>query len=187
MAIGDHSLRPPKTRAQRLLGLCRYFSFSALAEVFVINLISLIPLGAIGLIAAEKSKTSGSIFEVLGIVLLSVSGGQLFLYCFSSLASVLWIVWDSGARPIRILIGPIALMLLVYTTLLLGVDPQMVSLTNPSIIKSSFYVYTIGVLLHFFVLSVSKASPPSIEYTLETEASALNSRVDELMKDSPNG
>ncbi len=78
-------------------------------------------------------------------------------------------------------------MLLVYATLLLGVDPRMVSLTNPSIIKSSFYVYAIGVLLHFFVLSVSKASPPSVEDTLEAEANELNARVDGLMKDQPNG
>ena len=64
--------------------------------------------------------------------------------------------------------------------LLVGVDPQMISLTNATIIKSSYYIYTVSLLLHYLVLSVKDAEPPTIAAAIDDGVDLLNERVDTL-------
>jgi hypothetical protein len=59
----------------------RYLSLNVFVEVIVTSLISLIPLGAIGLIAFVKSNSDGGLSALISAILKPLSTGQLFLYC----------------------------------------------------------------------------------------------------------
>jgi hypothetical protein len=58
----------------------------------------------------------------------------------------------------------------------------MVSMTNPTIINSSYYVYLMSITLHFFVLSSTKALPPTISETIKADVSILETGVSDLEK-----
>jgi hypothetical protein len=158
----------------------RYLSLSAFLEVTVTTALSLVPLLAIGLVAFVKNTTGTSLVDAL---FEPVNRGQLFLYCFSTLATVLWLIFYDSGQLSRITIGPLVVILILYVVLLLGVDPQMTSLTNPTIIESSYYIYTISVFLHLIILSIKNAKPPSVDEAIESGVGNLEANVDALARE----
>jgi hypothetical protein len=169
--------RPSGWAAPLVRSARRYILVAVFIEVVVTAALSLFPLLAIGFVAFVKS---GDTANPLDVILSPLSSGQLFLYCFSTLAVVLWIVFSDTGKMSRITIGPVTLLLILYTTLIIGVDPQITNLTNRTLITTSYYVYVISVVLHYIVLSIKNAKPPSVEETLETAVDQLASGVDQL-------
>ncbi len=155
----------------------RYWSISVVWEVFVVSCLSLIPLLAIGFVSfVNDGKETG----LLTAILEPLGRGQLYLYSFSVLASVVWIVISDLGPTARKIIGPISVLLLVYVILLLGISPEMNNLGNKVILSYSVYVYAASILLYLFSLLIKGAKPPLPEEVFMDGVNTLRDQVSNL-------
>lgn len=155
----------------------RYLNILVFVEVLVITAISLVPLFAIGAVAFVNDGQGG---DFVGIFLKPISNGQLYLYCFSTLATVLWLAIIAKSLLLRVVIVPTVVLLVLFVALLLGVDPQLNSLRNVTIIKLSYYLYAFSVLLYLLVLSIKNAEGPPVTQSIDRGVDTLAARIQEM-------
>jgi len=123
--------------------LTRFFSsrahhVHAFEEVFVVSVVSIVPLGLLPFIASKKSDAEAP-FNLQNAIWTAISSGQLFLYSFAMLGMIIWLsVEDVSSKPFPprkyfILVAILAafLCLLVYES-----DPGLSKPLNPVVVKS---------------------------------------------------
>ena len=157
--------------------LRRYWTISIIWEVIVVTGLSLIPLLAIGFVSFVQDGSRTDLFAAL---LEPLGRGQLYLYSFSVLASVIWLVIADLGPTARKVVGPTAVILLIYIILLLGISPEMNNLGNKMIVSYSIYVYTMSVLLYLCSLLIKSARPPLPEETFDVGVDKLQQSVEKL-------
>lgn len=149
-------------------------------EVFVVTIFSLIPL-VISALAHNAGKENYQ-FEITPIIQSSFGGGQLFLYSFSLIGTLIWLSfvrWDIPRIAPRIVIGLIVVVTGFLITSLAGIDPTLSNIKNPFLIDVSYYIYFATILTYYLLLFFCKIEPPSPE-------ESLNKGSNDLMQDYRN-
>lgn len=151
----------------------------AFAEVFVVSVVSIVPLLLLPFITSVKASAETP-FDLMTTIWTAISSGQLYLYSFAMLGMIIWLsVEDVSSKPFpprkyfvvaAILSG--FLCLLVY-----GSDPSLSKPLNPVVVRISVWIYC-GYLLMYYVLLVFKMlrAPPF--------GDTVNSEVDSLISQS---
>jgi hypothetical protein len=65
-----------------------------------------------------------------------------------------------------------------------GIDPTFSTIKNKAIVALSQYCYAICIILYLLLILISKAEPPSVKETMETQAKGL---IDKARNEIGNG
>lgn len=147
----------------------------AFEEVAYVSLFSLFPLLMLPVIENVKSRgsVSGSTFWE------AISAGQLYLYSFSLLGTVMWLNAKDKKENVSFtprkwletcLLFPAFLILIIYSN-----DPALSKPLSSFLVKTSIAVYLLYTLLYYIHLVFDKLPTMSLE-------EAINSDVNELIR-----
>jgi hypothetical protein len=165
---------------KRTLPTWLFHIFTALYEVLFVTICGLLPfLFAVLRFNYSSEKT----FEISAVFKEAFSGGQIYLYAFSMLGSLVWISlldWRKPYRGMRSAIGGIVVLIGLTVTALGGIDPSFSKIGNPLIIDLSYYCYGLFIFLWFLLLLLDKEPPPSFNSTMRSEANDLAQRARNL-------
>ena len=166
-----------------LFWLTRFFSsrayhVRAFEEVFVVSVVSIVPLGLLPFIASMKADPSAP-FDLGATIWAAISSGQLFLYSFAMLGMIIWLsVEDVSSKPFPprkyfIVVAVLAafLCMLVYES-----DPGLSRPLNPVIVKISIWIYCGYLGMYYALLVFKMARAPSLEETVNAEVGDLINR-----------
>jgi hypothetical protein len=147
----------------------------AAAEVAVVILFGIFPF-VVAVVRYNMVNNVSDAFEFATTFNDSFSGGQLYLYAFSLFGTLMWLSFFNWAIPYyksRLFIAAIVLIIGFLIVAMGGVDPTFSTIKNKSIVKLSYYCYAICIVLYLLLLLISKAEPPSVNETTETQAQSL--------------
>jgi hypothetical protein len=152
------------------------------AEVLIVTVVGIVPFV---LAVLRHNATNGKVteFDIRSVFVSSFSGGQLYLYAFSLLGTLLWLSvfkWTVPQRAYKWILGLIVTLVGFLIAALGGIDPTFSTINNAAIVRLSFYCYGIFVIIYFLLLIGEKEKPPSARATLRDEASALVSKLNNL-------
>lgn len=161
----------------------KYFSnFSAHVqaayEVLTTAIFSLIPF-AIAYINASVKLPGGKFITFTEIV----GRGQVFLLSYALYGTIFWLAFgrsETARHGARIFLGLIATLLIFPVVGLLGVDPTFSNILNQSIVKISYYLYFILIIVNYLLLFYMKIDPPEPEELYEREAKGMREKYKEM-------
>ncbi|WJR79645.1 hypothetical protein [Bradyrhizobium sp. NP1] len=151
----------------------------ALAEVVVVVFFGILPF-IVAVIRYNVVNNVSDVFEYTTTFNDSFSGGQLYLYAFSLFGTLMWLSFFNWTIPFyksRILIAAIVIVVGLLIVAMGGIDPTFSTIKNKSVVKLSHYCYAICIILYLLLLLISKAEPPSVNETTESEARSLMARA----------
>jgi hypothetical protein len=157
--------------------LRRVFSISCAWEVLISAAISLVPLLAAAVVELRFAPDGQ---ELLSTILKPFGGGQLFIYGFSVLAVVFLILNDTSIKKLRKIALPITVFCMIMIGIYIGADPKNTDLANRQIVSSSYYFYLLCLIIHYLVLSFSRAIPPQFQETMDDGVDRLDRQSREL-------
>jgi hypothetical protein len=99
--------------------------FESFAEVFIVTLIGIAPF-LLAVIRHNAINGKGSEFDIGTVFVSSFSGGQLYLYAFSMLGTLLWLSifkWTVPLRAYRWILALIVILIGFLIVALGGIDP----------------------------------------------------------------
>jgi hypothetical protein len=147
----------------------------AVAEVAVVILFGIFPF-IVAVIRYNVVNNASDAFEFITTFNDSFSGGQLYLYAFSLFGTLMWLSFFNWTIPYyksRLFVAAIVIIIGFLIVAMGGIDPTFSTIKNKSIVKLSHYCYGICIILYLLLLSISKAQPPSVNETMETQAKSL--------------
>lgn len=147
----------------------------AAAEVAVVVFFGIFPF-IVAVVRYNMVNNASDAFEFATTFNDSFSGGQLYLYAFSLFGTLMWLSFFNWTIPFyksRIFVAGIVLIIGLLIVAMGGIDPTFSTIKNKSIVKLSHYCYAICIALYLILLLISKAQPPSVNETTETEAKSL--------------
>jgi hypothetical protein len=147
----------------------------AAAEVIVVVLFGIFPF-IVAVVRYNVVNNASDAFEFAATFNDSFSGGQLYLYAFSLFGTLMWLSFFNWTIPYyrsRLFIAALVIVIGFLIVAMGGIDPTFSTIKNKSIVKLSQYCYGICIVLYLLLLLISKAEPPSVNQTTETEAKSL--------------
>ncbi len=170
------------TYKPRLLHWCGLLA-QAFAEVFIVVIIGILPF-LIAVIRYNFDKNDPAHrFDISTVFADSFSGGQLYLYAFSLLGTLMWLGvfnWTVQYRAARLLLALIVILIGFALAGLGGIDPTFSTIRNRAIVDMSVYFYVVSIAIYFLLLVITKLEPPSFRRTLGGETAALIDRYNGL-------
>ena len=151
----------------------------AAAEVTVVVLFGIFPF-IVAVVRYNVANNASDAFEFAATFNESFSGGQLYLYAFSLFGTLMWLSFFNWTIPYyksRLLIAAVVIVIGFLIVAMGGIDPTFSTIKNKSVVKLSQYCYGICIILYLLLLLISKAEPPSVNETTETEAKSLMDRA----------
>ena len=148
--------------------------FSSLIEVFVTAVFALLPL-ALAAIKYNYEK-AGDNFVFDQIVRQAFGGGQLFLYSYALIGTIIWlslVKWDRPATAPRRFFGFITIIGSLTLVYLLAIDPTLSSAKNYLIIEARYWAYASFLLINYLLLFYMNIDPPTPEDSLAAGTSRL--------------
>ncbi|MBB4370181.1 hypothetical protein GGD63_002974 [Bradyrhizobium sp. cir1] len=149
------------------------------AEVCIVIIVGVAPF-VLAVIRHNATSGKDADFDINTVFASSFSGGQLYLYAFSLLGTLLWLSifkWTVPQRAYKWILGLIVTLAGFLIAALGGIDPTFSTINNTAIVRLSYYCYALFVVIYFMLLIGEKEKPPSARSTLRQEADAL---VDKL-------
>jgi hypothetical protein len=163
-----------------LFWLIRFFSnrayhVRAFEEVFVVSVVSIVPLGLLPFIESLRIGAQAP-FDLENTIWAAISSGQLFLYSFAMLGMIIWLsVEDVSSKPFAprkyfIVVALLAafLCLLVYES-----DPALSRPLNPLIVKVSICIYCGYLAMYYALLVFKMLRAPPLGETVDSEVESL--------------
>jgi hypothetical protein len=146
---------------------------SALAEVFIVCLLSLMPLFLLYLIDILNHNTGPSKNMFYG----AFAGGQLYLYSFSLFGTLFWLCQKEHEHidkfPPR---KWFMLAIFVPMCLILGVylyDPSLRKPLHDDLIRTSVIIYALYVIIYFLLTVFNNLRAPIVQRELDSGVDAL--------------
>ena len=163
--------------------LKKYFSdFSAHVraayEVITTAVFSLIPFG-IAYLNASIRLPNGQFITFAEIV----GRGQVFLLSYALYGAIFWLAFgrsDTERHGARIFLGLIATLLIFPVVGLLGVDPTFSNILNSTIVRISYWLYAILLILNYLLLFYLNIEPPEPKEVYKREAKDMRDRYKEM-------
>jgi hypothetical protein len=153
----------------------RAYHTRAFEEVFVVSVVSIVPLGLLPFIASIKLGAETP-FDLENTIWAAISSGQLYLYSFAMLGMIIWLsVEDVSSKPfpprkyfIVAAIISAFLCLLVYES-----DPGLSKQLNPFVVKVSVWIYGGYLAMYYALLVFKMVRAPSLGETVDTDVEGL--------------
>jgi hypothetical protein len=151
----------------------------AAEEIFFVCALSLIPLFALAVIDLLRSPAP----QISQLFWNAIANGQLYLYSFSLLGTLYWLCQKEHEnfgrfQPRRylmfLILVPAIVIVVVY-----AYDPTMSKPLDPGLVKTSFFIYALYVLLYYILLVFDHLEPPDVEDQLKKETKTLISQFKE--------
>lgn len=151
----------------------------ALAEVLVVTIFGIFPflLAVLRYNTIQHPQTG---IDIAPVFEQSFSGGQLFLYTFSLLGTLLWLAFFDWTAPVRLHRWVLGLAVLLVGFVLVGlggIDPTFSTIRNQAIVSLSFWCYGLYTLFYFLLLLGAKQTPPAAGATFNADAERLKSKL----------
>lgn len=156
---------------------------SALAEVVVTAVISLVPLFITAIVFNYKNI---GIFDFASGTSGAVGGGQLFLYAYALLGTIFWLAFMRSDQPMnapRRIIGFLTFVAALFIVALLGLDPTISNAKNPFILTASYWTYGCFLIAQYLLLFFVGIDPPTAEKSIAGSTKDLIGKY-QRMKDA---
>jgi hypothetical protein len=156
-----------------------YVLGKAFAEVFVVTIFGIFPF-LLAVLRYNTIQHPQAGIDIIPVFQQSFSGGQLFLYAFSLLGTLLWLAFFNWTTPIRLhrwLLGLIVLVVGFVLVGLGGIDPTFSTIQNPAIVSLSFWCYGAYTVIYFLLLLEAKQPPPPAGNTFKADAEKLKEKL----------
>jgi len=162
----------------------------AAEEVFIVCVISLIPLLLLAVIDQLKVKDA-ALFDVTGAIWSAISAGQLYLYSFSLFGTLFWLCQKEHEnfdkfppRKYLMLVAffPTVVIVAVYTF-----DPTMLKPIPRGLVVASIVVYLIYVVLYYILTVFDNTRAPTVEEQLVSGANQLEVTYQSRTRGPDNG
>jgi len=147
--------------------------WKALQEVTVTAIISLVPLLTTAVVFNYKND---GVFDFQSGVKGAIGGGQLFLYAYALLGTIVWLAFMKSDRPInapRRIIGFLTFIAALFIVSLLGLDPTISNAKNSSILNASYWAYVAFLVAHYLLLFFVEIDPPSADKSIANSTEEL--------------
>lgn len=150
----------------------------AFGEVFVVAVVSIVPLLLLPFIASIRASADTP-FDLVTTIWAAISSGQLYLYSFSMLGMVIWLSVDDVSNksfsPRKYFV--VAALLSGFLCLLVyGSDPGLSKPLNPVVVELSIWVYGGYLLMYYMLLVFKMVRAPSVGETVDSEVKNLISQ-----------
>jgi hypothetical protein len=145
----------------------------AFEEVFVVSLVSLLPLFLLAVVDQLRVDQS----DIYAVFRTAISSGQLYLYSFAMLGMIFWLCWKDyeylGRFPPRKYLALIAFVFSVLIVAVYSFDPTLSKSLSPALINASIFVYVTYTALYYILLVYDNLRPPSVEGQLTAESDEM--------------
>lgn len=151
----------------------------AFAEVAVVTICGILPF-LLAVLRYNTIKHPQAGIEIAPVFLESFSGGQLFLYAFSLLGTLLWLAifnWTIPRRPLRWILGLCVVIVGFALVGLGGIDPSFSTIQNVEIVGLSKWCYGLFTLIYFLLLLAAKEPPPKAGATFASDAGKMAEKL----------
>lgn len=158
----------------------------AISQVAVTTIFALAPLLITALVFNYKNEGN---FDFEAGVKQAVGGGQLFLYAYGLIGTIIWLAfikWDRQMHGPRRLLGLITILASFLIVGMLGLDPTISSAKNIAIIKASYWTYAGFLFINYLLLFYLEIEPPGADESLKSGSKELIERYNRI-RDSSNG
>lgn len=160
----------------------RYFSdpsghIYALYEVLTSAAFSLIPFIVPYFVNSAK-RTDGSFMNMDDLV----GRGQIYLLSYGVFGTIFWLAFlkAENRHGARSLFGLIATVLVLPILGFIGVDPTFSTVLNVNLVRYSYILYTILLILNYLLLFYINITPPNPGEVISREAGEMRGRWEEL-------
>lgn len=153
---------------------------NALMEVVVTAIISLVPLVITAVVYNYKNE---GVFRFWSGMQGAVGGGQLFLYAYALLGTIVWLAFMKADRPMnapRRVIGFLTFVTALFIVALLGLDPTISNAKNPFILTASYWTFGGFLVAQYLLLFFVDIEPPSAEQSLADSAKGLVNKYNNM-------
>jgi hypothetical protein len=153
---------------------------TAAAEVLVTAMFALAPLLITAIV--YNYKNAGN-FDLGQGVDQAIGGGQLFLYAYALIGTIIWLAfvkWDREMHGPRRILGIITLLAAFAIVGMLGLDPTISSAKNAVIVKASYWTYVAFLVIYYLLLFYLEIDPPDPEESLKSGSQKLKQRYKNL-------
>jgi hypothetical protein len=143
----------------------------ALAEVAITAFFSLAPFATAILIPSIK-RADGTFISLVEVV----GRGQVFLLSYGLYGTIFWLAFANGEYPrhtARIMLGTIATLTIIPVVSVSGVDPTFSTVLNPSLIKASYWLYGLFIVINYLLLVYMRIEPPEPREVYKREAKTM--------------
>jgi hypothetical protein len=145
----------------------------AFEEVFIVFSVSIVPLWLLAVVDQLKSENP----DIRNIFKDAISSGQLYLYSFSLLGIICWLIWKDHENldrfPPRKYLALLAFVASVVIVAVYSKDPTMSRKLSPVLIEASVAIYALYNVLYYVLLVFDNLPPPTVSQQLATEAQTL--------------
>jgi len=149
--------------------------FRAASEVVVTGFFSILPL-VIPYIIANLRSSNGSFTPVTNVV----GRGQIFILCYSFYGTIFWLAFcragAAGSGP-RKFFGFVATVSIFFVVAVLGVDPTLSNILNPTIVNVSYLMYFVFLLINYLLLFYLNVEPPKLDEVYERGANDMRDKL----------
>lgn len=154
--------------------------WSAFQEVAVTAVVSLVPLLITAVIFNYKNE---NVFEFGAGVKGAIGGGQLFLYAYALLGTIVWLAFMKSDRPMnapRRILGFLTFIAALFIVALLGLDPTISNAKNPFILKASYVTYGAFLIAHYLLLFFVEIDPPPAGQSIADSTKGLMDKFEQM-------
>lgn len=148
----------------------------AIGEVLITTTFALLPLLITTVVfnygKTEEINFTRSLSE-------STNNGQLFLYSYALFGSIFWLSfmkWDKDMSSPRRLLGFISVIITLLLVSLLGLDPTLSSVKNPTIVTASYWTYGSFLIINYLLLFYIEIEPRGAEESLRAGTDDLKKK-----------
>lgn len=151
------------------------FHKKALAEVFIVSVVSIFPLVLLPFIASAKAPAEVP-FDLTETLWSAIAAGQLYLYSFSLFGTIIWLcvedVSDKAFPPRKYF--TVASTLSSFMCLLIySLDPSLSKPLNRALVYTSIGIYSLYLLMYYALLVFKMLRAPDLAVSLNAGASRL--------------
>ena len=159
----------------RLFFSNREYHKRAFEEVFVVSVVSIVPLVLLPFISSIKASAETP-FHLMSTIWAAISSGQLYLYSFAMLGMIIWLSVDdvsNRAFPPRKYFVVAAILSAFLCLLVYGADPGLSKPLNSVVVQISMCIYGAYLLMYYMLLVFKMLRAPSVGETVNSEVKTL--------------
>lgn len=153
----------------------RGFHKRAFEEVFVVTIVSILPLILLPFVASAKLSAETP-FDLTTTIWSAISSGQLYLYSFSLFGTIIWLCVEDVSNkefPPRKYFSIGAILAAFLCLLVYSFDPGLTKPLNPVLVRISIWIYVVYVLMYYALLVFKMLRAPSVSDTVNAEVKSL--------------
>ncbi|MEN1972391.1 hypothetical protein WCE34_08625 [Luteimonas sp. MJ204] len=152
----------------------------AASEVIVTAAVALSPLLITAVVFNYRNTSK---FDLSAGLAEAIGGGQLFLYAYGLIGTIIWLSfmrWDRQVNGPRRILGFVTILIAFAIVGMLGLDPTISNAKNQTILSASYWIYGSFLFINYLLLFYIEIDPPPPEESLKEGTRSLKARYASL-------